>query len=467
MVEPVALQEILGVDKKNPFFTLYKSSEQPGKLLVFFGACLFEVVADDPQNPAFKLLFARLYNANVSPKAILEVFPFSYTTLRRLGGALKSGDAKRLMAVLAGRQHPRKLTDEILSFAQTRFTAIYPENTYTYSKVIRQEILDTYEVEISGESLRPHFNEWKKGVQTAESVSPITTPEPPVHATVVDDLKPSVTSASGAMPQTPEVENNLELGQALAQVPSPKGAEEDNRKQAVVLKEPVLVMPPATAYQFCHHAGVLLFSRFLSQLTNQLGAGTHLIKQWLTVTLLGALNIEQTKLLNGSSLKRFLGNTVVGLRQQRQHLSALAQTDCVNEVLRLNGQWVNIDQCSDFHYDPHSKHYTGACKLLKGWCSRRRFAEKVLHMDFIHTSTGEPVYVSYDDNFQDLRERFFEVVSRFRRLFGFADSKPLTFILDRGIYGIDTFKTFLEAAMSNHFITWEKGFRSEDFVNTP
>ena len=97
-MEPVALQEILGVDKKNPLFTLCKSPEQPGKLLVFFGACLFEVVADDPQNPAFKLLFARLYNAGVSPKAILEIFPFSYTTLRHLGDALRSGDAKRLMA---------------------------------------------------------------------------------------------------------------------------------------------------------------------------------------------------------------------------------------------------------------------------------------------------------------------------------------------------------------------------------
>ena len=269
MVEPVALQEILGVDKKNPLFTLCKSPEQPGKLLIFFGACLFEVVADDPQNPAFKLLFARLYNAGVSPKAILEVFPFSYTTLRRLGDALKSGDAKRLMAVLAGRQHPRKLTDEILGFAQTRFAAIYPENTYTYSKVIRQEILDTYVVEISGESLRPHFNEWKKGVQTTEPVPPITVPEPPVRARVVDDLKPSAASALEAIPQAPEVENNLELGQVSAQVPSFKGPEEDNRKQAVVLKEPALVMPPATAYQFCHHVGALLFSRFLSQLTDQ------------------------------------------------------------------------------------------------------------------------------------------------------------------------------------------------------
>ena len=98
----------------------------------------------------------------------------------------------------------------------------------------------------------------------------------------------------------------------------------------------------------------------------------------------------------------------------------MAQTSCVDELLQLNGQWMGIRQWRDFYYDPHSKHYTGAHKLLKGCCSRLRFAEKVLHMDFIHTPAGAPVYLSHDDNYQDLRERFFDVVGKFRQVLGFS-----------------------------------------------
>ena len=63
MAEPFPLQEIIGVDKKNPFLTVCKDPQQPGKLMVFFGAVLLEIVDDDRENPSFKLLLARLYTA--------------------------------------------------------------------------------------------------------------------------------------------------------------------------------------------------------------------------------------------------------------------------------------------------------------------------------------------------------------------------------------------------------------------
>ena len=37
MEEPFPLQEIIGVDKKNPFLTVCADPQQPGKLMVFFG----------------------------------------------------------------------------------------------------------------------------------------------------------------------------------------------------------------------------------------------------------------------------------------------------------------------------------------------------------------------------------------------------------------------------------------------
>lgn len=100
----------------------------------------------------------------------------------------------------------------------------------------------------------------------------------------------------------------------------------------------------------------------------------------------------------------------------------------------------DAENCRDFYYDPHSKHYTGVKKILKGWCARLGFAEKVLHMDFIHTVSGAPVYLVHDDNFHDLRERFFDVVNAFRAQFSFdrecnPPPAPDRVLFPYGIYG--------------------------------
>ena len=92
MEKQIHLQEILGTDKSNPIFTLSTDPELPGKIYVFFGMALLEVVDDDPSSATFKLLLARLYNAGVKPKHLIKAFSISYTSLRRWGEALKSGD---------------------------------------------------------------------------------------------------------------------------------------------------------------------------------------------------------------------------------------------------------------------------------------------------------------------------------------------------------------------------------------
>ncbi len=129
--------------------------------MVFFGAALIETVDEDQNNPAIKLLLARLYNAQIKRKTLVESFGVALTTLRRWGDALSSDDPERLVRVISGRRHPRKLTPEILGFAEKRFSHIYPENRYSYSKQIREEIQATFEVSLSAETLRSHFTQWK------------------------------------------------------------------------------------------------------------------------------------------------------------------------------------------------------------------------------------------------------------------------------------------------------------------
>ncbi|MFT5133849.1 MAG: hypothetical protein ACI9SC_002322 [Gammaproteobacteria bacterium] len=448
MENAVHFQEIIGTDnKKNSFFTVCRDPQQPGKLWVYFGFALLEIVEDDREHPTFKLLLARLYNAGLKVETLISAFDVPYTTLRRWAQVVKSGDVDQLMRMLAGRSHPRKLTREIKSFAKQRFRDIYPDNKYRYSQQIREEISEVFEVSISGECLRPLFNEWKSQRHKTTHIRPVT-----VDAECTD-----------CSPQTPDQhddrtdQNHQGVG-IVDNVPaSIQPLAEHNRKQAVILP----LSQSAPTYQFCHHAGLLVFSGFLNQLKEALGEQGDWVKQWISMILLGAVNIEQSKLLGRDALRMLLGSVVTNLCQQRQTLGELATTDCLAKLLRLNGEWVGIDQCHDFYYDPHSKHYTGAHKILKGWCSRLRFAEKVLHMDFIHLTTGFPVYINHDDNFYDLRERFFEVVKAFRQLFGFDAQRPLTFTIDRGIFGLEVFNKINLDEAKTFFVTWEKGYQSQ------
>ena len=74
---------------------------------------------------------------------------------------------------------------------------------------------------------------------------------------------------------------------------------------------------PVGRRRFCHHLGVLLFSAVLLGVEKQVAAGGWLLKQWLATLLLGAVNIEQTKLLDFEDLQRLLGRTLRSLFPQR------------------------------------------------------------------------------------------------------------------------------------------------------
>lgn len=380
------LQEIIGVDKKNPHFTLCRNSERPGELRVFWGAQLLEVVSEDKANPEFKLLLARLYNAGLNVSTLTNVFGVARTSLKRWGDALKSGDPERLVRVLAGRHHPRKLTPEILGFARCQFNWIYPDDRYTYSQRTRADIQDVFNIPISAESLRPYFSQWKRALESVidaeyDPISPVpgSSQETPLSDASAPQQPPAGTELSTS--------DDHVVGNRIEEVPLLKGSAQTNRKHTVISSEPV--HPP---YRFCHHVGVLLFSAFLAPLAMRCRVGGEEVKQWLVALLLGVVNIEQSKLINWPALHYLLGEQVVAnLRQQRQNLKTLAVNGVLEDVFQLNGQWVGLPESRDFYFDPHTKQYTGALKTLKGWCASIRFADKVLHMDFIHTDRGFPV----------------------------------------------------------------------------
>ncbi|MEZ5326420.1 MAG: hypothetical protein R3F19_15325 [Verrucomicrobiales bacterium] len=121
------------------------------------------------------------------------------------------------------------------------------------------------------------------------------------------------------------------------------------------------------------------------QALNQTGATP--VCQWFSQVLMGAANLEQSKLISSRDLTLLLGSILLGCPDhQHRILGELAQdANVAMNILRWNFQRLGSEAMSDFFYDPHTKHYTGGQNVLKGWCSKIRFADKVMQADFVHS----------------------------------------------------------------------------------
>ncbi|MCP4599578.1 MAG: hypothetical protein GY847_03395 [Proteobacteria bacterium] len=434
------LQQILGTDKRNPNFTIYRCAEDQS-LHVYYGAELFEKVPDQREDPQYKLLVARLLSAQINATRLKECFDVDFKTMRRWAHALKRGDPENLVRVLNGRSARRKCTVEIQAFATMRFRQIYPGNRASYSHQIRQEILEVFGESLCAETLRPLFtNERKCAEPNGESSGESTASGEPLPY-------------EDPVPEAPFCETSEEL-------PTREGAEELSRDR----KNSPQSEGSNRCVRFVHHLGVLLFSPILLRVASLSEEAGGFLKQWLAAVLLGAVNIEQTKLLDFDALGGLLGQTRRSLQPQRMALRKVAEAGVATALYRVNGSEVNLSDCSDFYYDPHTKQYTGDLKILKGWCGNRHFADKALHMDFIHTAQGHPVYVSYEDNYEDLRGRFKSVIQSLRVELDIPQDKPLRFVFDRGIYSQAVFEDLCVNGTVK-IITWAKNYKAGSWGN--
>jgi len=224
---------------------------------------------------------------------------------------------------------------------------------------------------------------------------------------------------------------------------------------------------PPSHPRLVHHAGQVLFSPWLDLVGFDRPEELAMQAQWLGQILQGAVNIEQSKTICPEGLAWFTGPVRPGLDTQRTELKRQAQDpDRALAVLAANARLLALGPGAGqvFYYDPHTKQYTGELKVLKGWCGRRHSVEKVLHEDFIHTQHGDPCFVQYFDNFYDLRERVFITLRRFDLLFPEPLRQGRVFVLDRGIFGHDTFELF--RARHDHLLTWEKGYAHDGWDPT-
>lgn len=466
-------QLILGTDKRNPLFTVY--AEEDEQLHVYYGLELLEVVSADPEDPSFKLLVGRLYNAGLNRRVLAETFQVDPKTMRKWGEALLCGDAQELVRVLAGVQAKRKLTSEIEAYVRARWPELSAEGTYGVSGQLCREIESVFKVKLSARTLRSVVGPLKRAQASAQAE--------PVGSAVAPVLAPAVETAACAAPTTgstvpdPECVEPQTQGLSVS-VGEPEdgcggagmaSAPPDQVPAAAQPSEPLaaalwaLESSPQTLW--CDHAGVLMFAPLLGAIAHVLDPPEPMFKQWLASLWLGALNIEQTKFLNAEDLERLLGSLVRFPHPQRQELQRVATEASFAALLGLNARQIGVEGQTDFYFDPHTKHYTGQQNVLKGWCPAIRFADKALHTDFVHTVAGQPLYFETTDNFADLRQRFFGVVERARAVLGGPAERALTFVVDRSIFGAEVFEKVL-ACPSLHLITWQKGYVAESWPPT-
>lgn len=434
----LVLQSILGTDKRNPNITLYQEKSK-GHLQIYYGAQLLETIPSNRDHINYRAAVGRLYNAGLNRKKLCEVFKVDRKTMQKWGKALHLDDVEEAVKILSGRRN-QKITIEIRSFAEVRYSLIYPRNKYSYSREILNDIYEVYGVHISAESLRQIISTYKKRL-----------------ASESDERDSSLSSDSSKDEDSDESEEDeepIELGSCdIAIASNDKDIGVDNHNTT----------PSSTncLKQYLHHAGILIFSPWLHKINELIENKGYILRQWLAVIFLEAVNIEQSKYLDFDSLSILLGKTSYLPVFQRNELDHLSNESLCSDILRLNGDLVGINSCRDFYYDPHTKHYTGMKKILKGWCSSIRWAEKALHSDFIHTTQGEPVYINYFDNYDDLRERYCRVIASFRKTFSILPSNCITIIVDRGIYSHDVIRNVTNDPTLD-LITWEKGFKGKN-----
>ena len=146
---------ILGTDKRNPHLSVSGDADA-GRLSVFYGLELLEVISNQPEHPAYKLMVGRLYNAGVKVRTLQEVFEVDRKTLQRWGPALHSGNEALLWRVLAGSAaSPQTDAADRGLRADTLADASGREGCRNFRQRLRQEIQQIFGVSLSGEALRP------------------------------------------------------------------------------------------------------------------------------------------------------------------------------------------------------------------------------------------------------------------------------------------------------------------------
>ena len=106
-------------------------------------------------------MVVHLRTLGLSQKALARAFDLDPRTVKAWSDAQLSGNGDRIERVLLNPDSNRKVSKTIEQFIRVRFKHLYRKEKYRYSSVIRSEIKEIYEVELSAQTLSPLFHALK------------------------------------------------------------------------------------------------------------------------------------------------------------------------------------------------------------------------------------------------------------------------------------------------------------------
>ncbi|RLG31847.1 hypothetical protein DRN98_06150 [Methanosarcinales archaeon] len=376
---------------------------------VYLGIALLERVSINEEELGYKIFIGRLYNSGVSLKKLKERFRHDHRTIKKWGEALKSGDIGIIEKAFSGRKGNVKAKLEVVNYIR------HHRERYLlgkkYREVIVKEVEEIFGIKISkrlvSEICKKQFLKGRDGDFLGKG----------------REKRSIIASFEGRM------RGNF---------------------SGMLQRSPFFML--RSRKFLIHHGGQILFEGYMS---NYIGYERQLLIQLLQ----GHVNIEQSKGLCFRSIGIFIDRAVRVLREQREQIAREGTKDNIHRLYMKNKELLRDgpDKGKIFYFDPHTKHYTGQLKILKGWCGSLHRASKVLNLDCFHTISGRVCFIKHYSAYYDLRERFFISLREFDMLFKEDNRHGRTFIIDRAIYS--------EACLNNfdkdYLITWEKGYRGD------
>lgn len=392
---------------------------EESQFYVYIGVALLERVSISAEAIDHKMLMGRLYNGGAKLSLLKKRFHHDPRTIKKWGNALKSCDANEMAIAFAGRQAFMKRTPALINYVRQQ----YRERSFlgrSYRERIILGVQEIFGVRISRSLVSDIcYNQ--------SSISPDESDDE------CDDIAPN-RATTGHLD-----DNSTSNGDSTVQ------------------RLPCFLSDRCDTYFgkiMLQHAGLILF--------DCADVKYNLVQQQIICQLLqGAVNIEQSKTLCFESLLFFNNELISCLRDQRNWLDQSATAENVLELYHKNDQLLSDGPTRGtiFYFDPHTKHYTGALKTLKGWCGSLHAVSKIINLDSFHTVSGRPCYIQHYSPYYDMRERLFISLEQFDKLFDPDKRVGRTYIIDRGIFGQECFERFEK----DYLITWEKGFDSSDW----
>ncbi len=395
-------------------------------IFAFLDTALLERVSCSAEKLEYKFLVGRMVNAGHRLTELKNAFGHDARTMKRWGAALQSDEPEFIGRVFSGRGGRGKINPALKRYVTRRYLKLHRNGDRRYREKIRKEVDEYFSEELSGETLRKLFRE--------------------------------ADNATGRCPG--------KVSTGCVENPNPSVNCLRERNQST--KNPSALEPPPEVFsgvskliRGVHHAGMALFLVMLELFLRERPSSATVQSQWVGQILQGAVNIEQSRMISADDLARFTDVVEPGIEPQRRLLRQLSGADAVADIYAANARLLadGPGKGDLFYCDPHSKEYTGGLDVLKGWCGNRHGIVKVMYMDAIHTESGRPCFVQHYSPYYDLRERFFMTLAMFDRTFPATAGTGRTFVLDRGIYGLETIRLFLKCG--DHLITWEKGYSGD------